>query len=375
MLLDIVIDALEILAFLTLFLTLAALIMAPGGPKGILNFIRDPPVIPVIGFKQFVAWYGRILIPLSLIIVVIFLISAGGIINQMGTTDWSPTEATVIESEVRSETNCDPSKDISDPDRCNTRIWLNVIYEYQFEVENYTSNRYHFLGDLDESRESDYPLGKTLQVYIDPDDPSESVMVKGFAPVWDEILAGMFFFVLIAIFTTYGLVIWKIAYHIQPAANRAKAKEAPGWEWRGLRELFASSRFAGDLNELKEFHGVMKESTKNMYEGDIRHLTVDIDGSRKSHQIKSMNDILMLLETAEGHATIFLEESLEEGRSITMDVIEAGGQGFIVSLTESMGSSSVRTARIDLDDSPLPLMEFIRTAVKNANQEQGTWWN
>ena len=143
----------------------------------------------------------------------------------------------------------------------------------------------------------------------------------------------------------------------------------------GLRDLFASSRFAGDLNELKEFHSVMKESTKNMYEGDIKRLTLDIDGSRKSHQIKSMNDILMLLETAEGHATIFLEESLEEGRSVTMDVIDAGGQGFIVSLTESMGSSSVRTARIDLDDSPLPLMEFIRTAVKNANQEQGTWWN
>ena len=179
MLLGIVIDVLEILGFLTLFLVLGALIMAPGGPKGIMKFIRDPPVIPVIGVKQIVAWYGRILIPLSLIILVIFLISAGGIINQMGTTYWSPSEATVIESEVRSETNCDPSKDINDPDRCNTRIWLNVIYEYQFEVENYTSNRYHFLGDLDEARESDYPLGKTLQVYIDPDDPSESVMGKG----------------------------------------------------------------------------------------------------------------------------------------------------------------------------------------------------
>ena len=375
MLLDIVLDALEILGFLTLFLTLAALIMAPGGPKGIMKLIRDPPVIPVIGFKQFVAWYGRILIPLSLIIAVIFLISAGGIINQMGTTDWAPTEATVIESEVLSETNCDPNKGIDDPDRCKTRVWLNVVYEYQFEIENYTSNRYHFLGDLDESREPDYPHGKILRVYTNPDDRSESVMVKGFAPVWDEILAGMFFIVMIAIFTTYGLVIWKIAYHIQPAANRAKAREAPDWEWKGLRELFASSRFAGDLNVLKEFHSVVKESTHDVYEGDIRHLTIDIDGSRKSHQIKSMNDILMLLETAEGHATIFLEESLEEGRSVTMDVIDAGGQGFIVSLTESMGSSSVRTARIDLDDSPLPLMEFIRTAVKNANQEQGTWWN
>ena len=52
MLLDIVLDALEILGFLTLFLTLAALIMAPGGPKGIMKLIRDPPVIPVIGFSR-----------------------------------------------------------------------------------------------------------------------------------------------------------------------------------------------------------------------------------------------------------------------------------------------------------------------------------
>ena len=74
MLYGIVIDVLEILGFLTLFLVLGALIMAPGGPKGIMKFIRDPPVIPVIGVKQIVAWYGRILIPLSLIILVIFLI-------------------------------------------------------------------------------------------------------------------------------------------------------------------------------------------------------------------------------------------------------------------------------------------------------------
>ena len=106
MLFGIVIDVLEILGFLTLFLVIGALIMAPGGPKGVIKFIKKPPVIPVIGIKQFIIWYGRILIPISLVLALIFLISAGGIIDQMATRDWSATEATVIESEIESETSC-----------------------------------------------------------------------------------------------------------------------------------------------------------------------------------------------------------------------------------------------------------------------------
>ena len=41
MLLGVVIDVLEILGFLTLFLVIGAFIMAPGGPKGVIKFIRN----------------------------------------------------------------------------------------------------------------------------------------------------------------------------------------------------------------------------------------------------------------------------------------------------------------------------------------------
>ena len=41
MLLGVVIDVLEILGFLTLFLVIGAFIMAPGGPKGVIKFIRE----------------------------------------------------------------------------------------------------------------------------------------------------------------------------------------------------------------------------------------------------------------------------------------------------------------------------------------------
>ena len=373
MLFGIVIDVLEILGFLTLFLVIGALIMAPGGPKGVIKFIKKPPVIPVIGIKQFIIWYGRILIPISLVLALIFLISAGGIIDQMATRDWSATEATVIESEIESESSC--TTDDSGYQDCTTSSWLVVTYAYQVNFENYTSNRYTFIGELDDSMESDYPIGKAITAYVDPEDPSKSVLIKGFDPVWEEMLAATFFFVLIATFTTYFLVLWKIAYHIQPAANRAKAREAPEWEWKGFRELFSSSQLASDLNHLIGFKNVMKESSKNVYDGSSKDLIVEIDGNRGSHTIKSMNDILMVLQSAEERAVLFLGDSVEEGRCVYMDVIDV--ERYTVDLTESIGAVPVRKARVDLEieDGSLRLMEFIKSAIANSDQEQDTWWN
>ena len=371
MLIGIFLDVLGILGVLTLLLVIGALIMAPGGPMGIIKFIKEPPVIPVIGIKQFIAWYGRILIPVSLVFVVIFLISAGGIIDQMATRDWSATEATVIESEIESDTSC--TTDDSGYEHCSTSSWLVVTYAYQVDFENYTSNRYTFIGELDDTAESDYPVGGSLTAYVDPKDPSKSVLIRGFDPILEEMLAAGFFFVLIATFTTYFLVLWKIAYHIQPPANRAKAKEAPGWEWKGFRELLSSSQIASDLEELEIIGNVMLESTQNIYDGSSRNLVVEIDGNRRSHAIKNMNDILMVLQSAEERALLFLEDSMEEGRSVSMEVVDV--DRYTVDLTEANGTNFVRSARMDLDDGVLPLMEFIRSAISNSNQEQDTWWN
>ena len=168
---------------------------------------------------------------------------------------------------------------------------------------------------------------------------------------------------------------WKIAYHIQPAANRAKAREAPEWEWKGFRELFSSSQLASDLNHLIGFKNVMKESSKNVYDGSSKDLIVEIDGNRSSHTIKSMNDILMVLQSAEERAVLFLGDSVEEGRCVSMDVIDV--ERYTVDLTESIGAVPVRKARIDLEieDGSLRLMEFIKSAIANSDQEQDTWWN
>ena len=119
----------------------------------------------------------------------------------------------------------------------------------------------------------------------------------------------------------------------------------------------------------------MKESSKNVYDGSSKDLIVEIDGNRSSHTIKSMNDILMVLQSAEERAVLFLGDSVEEGRCVSMDVIDV--ERYTVDLTESIGAVPVRKARVDLEieDGSLRLMEFIKSAIANSDQEQDTWWN
>ena len=86
-----------------------------------------------------------------------------------------------------------------------------------------------------------------------------------------------------------------------------------------------------------------------------------------------MNDILELLQRADNRAVVYFEDSMEEGRSVSMDVIDV--ERYTIELTESIGSDSVRNLRFDLEDNWLPLIEFIKTAISNSDQEQGNWWN
>ena len=102
---------------------------------------------------------------------------------------------------------------------------------------------------------------------------------------------------------------------------------------------------------------------------------LEIDGNRSSHTIKSMNDILMVLQSAEERAVLFLGDSMEEGRCVSMDVIDV--ERYTVDLTESIGAVPVRKAtdRPRNRHGSLRLMEFIKSAIANSNQEQDTWWN
>lgn len=363
----VVLDILEIMLVLGIFGLIGGLI-AFNGPRGLLKAIRNPPVIPVVGVRDMASWYTNILIPCTVLLIGIFLFSAGGIVNQLGTSDWNEVDAIVDYSGYDSSTSCDEYGN-----ECTTSDWLVVHYTYTIDEFNYSGNRWSFVGNADGVSE-DYPPGKPITVYVDPADDSESVMVRGFEGVLIEILAGMWFLVLIASILTAALVLWKIGFHLQPAANRKKALEAPRDGAKGLRGRFASSDFMRELREMKNFAGMVRRSQKDAFEGGERTLVTEIDGDPGSIVVRNLNDIMMPMSNMNENAKIYLDENGDNGRIIIFRMLgNIDGDDYLEAV-EYIGSDMVNQRRINMDRNASDLLEFIEQALENANEEEKPWW-
>jgi len=360
-----VMDVLKIMFVLGIFGLIAGLISF-GGPMGLLKAIRNPPVIPVVGVREMAIWYRKVLIPCTVLLIIVFLFSAGGIVKQMGTSDWSEVDATVEYSEYDSSTSCDE-------DGCTTHDWLVVHYTYMMDGANYSGNRYSFVGNANGVVE-DYPPGKEITVYVDPEDASESVMVRGFEGVLIEILAGASFLVLIASILTAVLVMWKIGFHLQPAENRKKALEAPREGGKGLRGMFASTGFMRELREMKDFAVMVKKSQKDAFEGEERILTMEIDGNPRSQAVRNLNDMIEPISDMEEYAKISLDQDTNGGRNICFKFLgDIDGDEYL-EIGEYIGPDLVREKKINMDKNPNEALEFIERALENANEEGKPWW-
>ena len=363
----VVLDILEIMLVLGIFGLIGGLI-AFNGPRGLLKAIRNPPVIPVVGVRDMASWYTNILIPCTVLLIGIFLFSAGGIVKQLGTSDWNEVDAIVDYSGYDSSTSCDEYGN-----ECTTSDWLVVHYTYTIDEFNYSGNRWSFVGNADGVSE-DYPTGKPITVYVDPADDSESVMVRGFEGVLIEILAGMWFLVLIASILTAALVLWKIGFHLQPAANRKKALEAPRDGAKGLRGRFASSDFMRELREMKNFAGMVRRSQKDAFEGGERTLVTEIDGDPGSIVVRNLNDIMMPMSNMNENAKIYLDENGDNGRIIAFKMLEDIDGDDYLEAGEYIGSDLVNERRVNMDKNPGDVFEFIEQALENANEEDKPWW-
>ena len=361
-----VMDVLEIMFVLGIFGLIAGL-MWFDGPRGLLKAIRKPPVIPVVGAREMAIWYRNVLIPCTVLLIIVFLFSTGSIMKQMGTSDWDETDAIVIGSEERSSTSCDSGGN------CTTTSWLHIDYSYTIEGIDYNGSRYSFLADAC-CVTDDYPAGKEIIVYVDPDDNTESVMIRGFEGVLIEILTGLSFLVLIASILTAVLVLWKIGFHLQSAENRKKALEAPREGGKGLRGMFASTGFMSELRELKNFAVMMKKSQKDAFEGGERTLVTEIDGDPGTIVVRNLNDIMMSMSVMEENARIYLDDNGDNGRIISFRMLgEVDGDDYLEA-GEYIGLELINERKINMDKNPSDAFDFIEQALENANSEGEPWW-
>jgi len=177
-------------------------------------------IFPYVGIREIKRWSTSVILPYFLCILFIVGFSISPVIDQIQSNDWVTTDAIVDFAEERQETNCDAEGN------CSTTYWTHVEYIYEFDNNTYSGNRYTFLSNMNSGHANEYPTGMTISVFVDPDEPNESLMVKGWSGVWIEVLVFLSIFALLVILLSTSIIIFKIAYLLQSSAKKQQAINA-----------------------------------------------------------------------------------------------------------------------------------------------------
>jgi len=334
-------------------------------PKHIINFIKNPPVIPYIGIREVKLWISGVFIPFFIIIIILIITSIFSIIDQIQTDDWEEVDAIVEFAEDRQETTCDAEGN------CTTDYWTYVLYTYDFENTKYYGDVYTYLSDLPSGLEEDYPSGMELIVYVDPDNPENSLMVKGWDGIWIELS-----FILTVISAIMGILClffltWKILFQLQSAENKKIAIEKP--KESGIWT-------ANFIQEFKQFASLLKlakKANEDVYEGEAKTLRFMIDGEEINREVKKLNDIFEVMMEMDKKSILYLDESGKMGRNIEFN-LDTSGEDDMMEVKELFAGDLIREEIINLDDDIFKAAEFISSALEASasDEEKGNqWWN
>jgi hypothetical protein len=159
-----------------------------------------PPISPGCS-KAFIFIVGR-LFPLSFGLGSLIFLGFGlwAINKGMQSENWDKGTARVTSSEIEKTEN--RSKDAQGFTRTSTSFSVRVQYTYTVEGSCYEGNTIGF-GTMSHNEKSDaqeelksYPKGKTIVVYYDPENPSDSVLKEGvFWPMYIVIVVMVIIFI------------------------------------------------------------------------------------------------------------------------------------------------------------------------------------
>jgi len=120
---------------------------------------------------------------------------------------WKATPCVVVDSSVKRH-----------PGRQNSTYSVNIVYTYEAGGHKLTGSRYHFMGGSSGGYSGKaavvarYPRGKHTVCYVNPRDPSDSVIERGFtADMWVGLVPLLFL----------GVAVWAI-FATSRAANNPK---------------------------------------------------------------------------------------------------------------------------------------------------------
>lgn len=155
-----------------------------------------------------------LLVPFSIIGLIFLIAGTKDVLKAIQTYNWKSYEAKMITYEVRLDNN-----------EGVIGHYFNPSYSFKIKNENYTGGRlgigiggvrdknYHSIKDkLD--------IAKTIQVYVNPQNPKESVIIQGITfQVFFSVLLGLAFFL-------SGLIILFKIYNIEFNENKTQKKNS-----------------------------------------------------------------------------------------------------------------------------------------------------
>lgn len=354
----------DILEFLPPFCMLFLFAIFAGlRPRHIINFIKDPPIVPYIGFGQVKLWFTGVFIPILIIFIIIILTSIFSIVEQIQTNDWVEVDATVENAEERGETTCDGEGG------CTTSYDTHVLYSYNYKNTEYYGYEYTYISDDFPGLEEDYPEGLEITVYVDPNNPSDSLMVKGWEGVWIEIVKMISILGFIFIALSSFLFVWRVAYQLQSAENKKIANEKPG------KSGLWNAGLMNDVREIISFTKLMKKANEDVYEGEVKTLKFMIDGEEINKEVRKLNDIFEVMMEMDRNSILYLDDNGKMGRNIEFD-LDTSGDDDMMEVKELLAGELIREETINLDDDPLKAAEFISSALEaSASDGDKQWWN
>ena len=154
----------------------------------------------------------------------------GAIAADLETGDWTPVDGIITDSGV------DESYDQNDEGSTSYCLW--VEYEYTIENRTYDGSTLSHSRDgscssLDANADDEYPPGKNVTVYVNPDNPDESVLLPGWSGI-DILMCCFFIFPLVAIVlfgscckATYNSIMYPEKYIVNFASDDTSTTRPP----------------------------------------------------------------------------------------------------------------------------------------------------
>ena len=273
-----------------------------------------------------------------------------------------------------------------------------IFFEWQIEGETHKSTSYskkYVNFSTPEAADQwleDYPVGSNTTAYVNPDDPSDAVLITY---TWIQMIGiGDFLYnllcastclllPLLALFTArsfektlpehshkrYKLVYDAAAgegqggWDSNPEAMRLQAMARSAWIKKNFDSL--------DMDEALMLSQIFDARDKK-FEGGSRTFSVLIDGTKeKEIEARSTTELLTIISSFDGDSElIYLEDTKEKGRQLEISFLGDKGGDDHVSVRELLGEELIREEIVNVERNPDELMDIVEKAIRNCGTEE-----